>query len=153
MTSGNIRVLYAEDDPGDRAPCVAFLRFKGLDVTEVMHPEQAKNCLRDAEPQFNIVVLDLVMPEDDPKGGEKVLAFMKKERIMVPVILATAWGYNGPAKQAREAHVPLVREILTKTFLPSELLRSIQRVVKQWEIEKEKYERTSPGGKGGPQDR
>ena len=126
-----IKVLYAEDRPADRLPVADFLRAKGCEVTEVSNPDQAIDCLKDGQEAYDVVVLDIVMPEGNAEGGEKVLDNMEQNDIISPVILATAWGYNGPAKRARDAHPSIVREIITKTFLPSQLYETIVHVLKQ----------------------
>lgn len=126
MTKTEKTVLFAEDNPEDRIPAAEYLRRFGWRVDEVFDPTKAKESLREAT--FDVVVLDLVMPENNPKGGEEVLLFMKQRGIKTPVILATAWGYNGPAQRARNIYPEVVRRILTKTFPPSDLLAAINEV-------------------------
>lgn len=120
-------VLFAEDAPEDRVPAAKYLSRKGYDVVEVFDPKQAIESLKEA--RFDVVILDLVMPEDNPQGGEEVLRFMKKHRIKTPVILATAWGNNGPALKARAIFPEIVCSILTKTFEPSDLLKTVELAI------------------------
>ena len=102
-----------------------YLRSKGWNVTEVFDPEQAIELLKENEDTpFDAVILDVVMPEDNSEGGEEVLAFIKKQdagKRRTPVILATAWGYNGPAERAKAAYPEAVKATLTKTFALKEL--------------------------------
>jgi len=60
------------------------------------------------------------MPEDNPKGGERVLKTIKeidlKHNRTTPVILATAWGYNGPAQDASAIYPAAIKTVLTKAF-------------------------------------
>lgn len=119
------RILFAEDNPEDRIPVAKYLRSKNWDVTEVFDPKQAIEILKEnKDTPFDAVILDLVMPENNPKGGEEVLAVMKDLEVgrrPTPVILATAWGYNGPAQRARAKYPEAVKSILTKTFALKEL--------------------------------
>jgi CheY-like chemotaxis protein len=118
------RILYAEDHAGDRAPVTAFLQAKGLDVVEVTDPSQAMEAL--SEGDFDLVVLDLIMPEGDPEGGERVLQYMVDHgKETIPVILATAYGYNGPAARAKTKFSGIVKDVITKTFDPPELYARI----------------------------
>jgi len=105
MAASEPVLLFAEDNPEDRIPVARFLRAKGYRVVEV--------------------IMDLVMPEDNPRGGEEILQFMHDNGIETPVILATAWGYDGPAQRAKSAYSQVVRCVLTKTFDSSELVAAI----------------------------
>jgi CheY-like chemotaxis protein len=119
------RILFAEDNAEDRIPVARYLRGQGWDVTEVFDPMQAiETLVENKDTPFDAVILDLVMPENNPKGGEEVLEFMKKQeggKPPTPVILATAWGYNGPAQRAKAVYPTAVKAILTKTFALKEL--------------------------------
>ena len=127
-------ILFAEDMPDDRIAVADFLRTREHHVIEVVNPKQAMECLAEHKTgmvHIDIIILDLVMPEDNPKGGVQVLTFMQAEGIIVPTIIASAWGYDGPAREAEEACPDAVRRVMTKTFLPDELLREIEDVLEQ----------------------
>lgn len=129
------RLLFAEDNPEDRIPLAKYLRSKGWDVTEVFDPEQAIDSLKEnAETPFDVVILDLIMPENNPKGGEQVLEFMKKQDVQLhritSVVLATAWGYNGPAQNAKALYPEAVKSILTKTFALKELSDALDKAIR-----------------------
>ena len=109
-------ILVVEDNPADRIVRADYLRASGYEVIGVRGPAEAKQCLMDRRDSIDAVVLDLVMPQDNPRGGEDVLRFMDEEGLRVPVILATAWGYSAPARRAKEAYPELVRAVLTKPF-------------------------------------
>jgi CheY-like chemotaxis protein len=119
------RILFAEDSPEGRIPVAKYLRSKRWEVTEVSDPAQAIEMLKEnKDTPFDVVVLDLVMPENNPKGGEEVLCFLRKQdanKRQTPVILATAWGYDGPAQSAKAVYPEAVKCILTKTFSLKEL--------------------------------
>jgi CheY-like chemotaxis protein len=123
-----LRILFAEDNPRDRAPVSEYLIEKGCDVVEVCDPDQAQVALK--EGTFDAIILDLIMPEDNPEGGKEVLKYMKRHGISTPVILATAWGYNGPAQDATRANPEVVKCILTKTFTPKELWAALSEVTR-----------------------
>ena len=124
------RVLLAEDNPEDRIPLAKYLQGKDWDVTEVLNPEQAIEEIKENEKTpFDVLILDLIMPEDNPKGGEQVLKFVKQMDARLsrttPVILATAYGYNGPAQAAKAAYPNAVKCTLTKSFALADLLKAM----------------------------
>lgn len=134
------RILVAEDDPAIRIPMARFLRRQMHEVVEVYHPVHAQQALRESKEEgerLDLIVLDLIMPANNPNGGREVLEFMRDENIETPVILATAYGYNGPADRARR-DFPTVKDVLTKTFPLEELQSLIEQVVGNRSEEDEK---------------
>lgn len=123
-----MKILFAEDNPRDRLPVTDYLRDKDCEVVEVCDPKQAQAALD--ESTFDVVVLDLMMPEGNIEGGKEVLKHMKQHGITTPVILATAWGYNGPAQDASRANPNVVKRILTKAFTPQELWAALKEATK-----------------------
>jgi CheY-like chemotaxis protein len=126
------RILLAEDEPTTRIPIAKYLRHCGYEVVEVFDPDQAKQALREAKENdkpFSVVVLDLLMPSTNPEGGREVLCYMGENQMGDwPVILATAYGYNGPASRLRE-EFSNVRKVLTKTFPTARLREAIDAIV------------------------
>lgn len=120
-------ILYAEDDRGVRMAVTAELEAQGHVVVEVFNANMARQAL--TEETFDVILLDLAMPEYDQKGGERVLAFMKEEGIMTPVLLLTAFGHNGLAEAAKRAHPDVVAGILHKTFDPTDVVTAIDKVL------------------------
>jgi CheY-like chemotaxis protein len=131
------RILVAEDDPAIRIPMARFLREQKyrntrFDVIEVYHPKQAQDALRDSKSDqaFDVIVLDLVMPGNNPEGGRQVLEFMAGKEIYAPVIVATAYGYDGPADRVRQ-DFSVVKGVLTKSFPLEELWKAIETVLEE----------------------
>lgn len=120
-------ILYAEDDRGLRRAVACELREHSYEVFEAKDPDQAISALKQQD--FDMVLLDLVMPEHDVKGGEKVVQFMRDSGIHTPVLLLTAFGYNGPAERAMRTYPGLIKGVLTKTFDPIELLHLIEQTL------------------------
>jgi len=143
MPTKKATVLFAEDNPGDRIPIVDYLEARGYEVIPVVDPQQAIKCLDKYESAIDVLVLDLAMPDNNPEGGEQVLRFMRDSTppIPTPVIIASAFGYNGPAERAKATYPEVWRATLTKTFLPAELLTEIEKIVR----EKPKAEKESTG--------
>ncbi len=141
-------VLFADDERMDRVAQVDYLRAKGLEVIEVVDPEQAMECLLEHPDHIclDLVVLDLVMPRDNENGGMQVLEYMREHEKNIPVILATAWGFDGPALRVQEASGGAVREVLTKPFLPKELHAAILKLL---EDSSEKHPDDSPSAGTG----
>jgi len=120
-------VLYADDDRGLRRAIADDLRDEGYDVFEAKDPEQAKAAL--SEQEFSVILLDLVMPEHNVNGGEEVLKFMRDRQIETPVLLLTAFGYNGPAETVRQQYSDLVMGILTKSFESVEVSNAVSELL------------------------
>ena len=127
MAAKKIRVLFAEDDPGDRIPCADFLRAKGFDVTEVTKPEQAIDCLRDTEIQYDIIILDLVMPE---KSGIKFYREIKAADRWkkVPIIIVTGVSEDMRKFLSSRHQVPPPEGYLSKPINPEEILDLIGKL-------------------------
>lgn len=83
------KVLVAEDDPFQRLSIIDILKISNYDVTTVENGAQALDKLMDPANHFDLILLDLLMPE---KSGKDVLeAIMKDERLCeLPVILLSA---------------------------------------------------------------
>ena len=140
------KVLFVEDHAEDRIPIAKFLRTKGWVVTEVANPQQAIECIDEcdaASSPCNAIILDLAMPDDNPKAGEEVLAHMRvcdeeKKRISglpnlspIPVIIASAWGYNGLARRAKEVYPAAVWHTFSKPYGVQDLLTKLNETLRR----------------------
>lgn len=89
MSRTNYKVLVAEDDPFQRLSIIDILKLTHYDVTPVENGAQALEKLMDTDNHFDLVLLDLLMPE---KSGKDVLeAIMQDKRLCkLPVIVMSA---------------------------------------------------------------
>lgn len=91
------KILIAEDEKPMANALGLKLRSAGFETTLVYDGESAISVLR--ESQFDLMLLDLVMPKKD---GFFVLAELKKLNIAVPVIVSSNLSQEEDIKRARE---------------------------------------------------
>jgi two-component system response regulator Irr len=77
--SDKYKVLVAEDDPFQRMSIVDILVMSNYSVTPVENGKQAVEQLEDSDNYFDLVLLDLLMPE--LSGKEVVEVMMQDERL------------------------------------------------------------------------
>jgi len=83
------KILVAEDDPFQRLSIIDILKISNYDVTSAENGAIALDKLRDPNNQFDLVLLDLLMPE---KSGKDVLEALNKDDKLskIPVIVMSA---------------------------------------------------------------
>jgi CheY-like chemotaxis protein len=83
------KVLVAEDDPFQRMSIVDILTMSNYDVTPVENGQQALDQLEDPDNYFDLVLLDLLMPE---LSGKDVLDAMMQDAYLckIPVVVMSA---------------------------------------------------------------
>lgn len=110
------RVLVVEDMAEQARLISALLEREGYGVEWAASVDQALEMMETAD--FDIVATDLVMPG---KGGQELVAEVRKRHPLVPVIVVTAHGDGAEAAQALRrgatSYVPKarLREELTRT--------------------------------------
>ena len=77
--SDKYKVLVAEDDPFQRMSIVDIHVMSNYSVTPVENGKQAVEQLEDSDNYFDLVLLDLLMPE--LSGKEVVEVMMQDERL------------------------------------------------------------------------
>jgi CheY-like chemotaxis protein len=108
------RILLVEDDPAVSHVIEEHLTEAGFSVIAAPDTDSALNVLKRKQ-QFDLMLVDLVMPSDEPDG----LAFANRARVKapeVPVIFIT--GYYGFVARAGELpgkvlYKPIDLDILT----------------------------------------
>jgi len=83
------KVLVAEDDPFQRMSIVDILAMSNYDVTPVENGKQALEHLLESETNFDLVLLDLLMPE---MSGKDVLEAMMQHQYLsrIPVVVMSS---------------------------------------------------------------
>jgi DNA-binding NtrC family response regulator len=82
-------VLIADDDPIQRRLLTEMVKRAGYDPVTVDSGEAALERIQKGEPQIDLLILDLVMPDLDGMG---VLGKLREKSIVLPVIVQTAHG-------------------------------------------------------------
>lgn len=110
------RVLVADDEPHIGRIIKMKLENGPFDVALAFDGREAVNALRDDPAGFDLVLLDLMMPE---LSGLDVLTVMRDElHTDVPAIILTAAGQE---EQEREAMQHGANAFVTKPFSPKKL--------------------------------
>jgi DNA-binding NtrC family response regulator len=86
--TGSGSVLVIDDDPAVRTVVCQMLELLGLDVTGAAGGAQGIELFTDANHQFDLVVLDWVMPA---VSGEHVLKVVRERAPQMPVILVSGF--------------------------------------------------------------
>ena len=114
--------LLVEDDPPLRKLVRNYLELLSFEVTEAADGKRAMGSLKEAK--FDIVVLDLMLPES---SGYDVLEFIRKENMgQTPVLMISARSLPEDRAHAEELGVALY---LIKPFTRAEFSRAVRAVL------------------------
>jgi DNA-binding response OmpR family regulator len=117
------RILVADDEPHIGRIIKMKLEGGPFDVTLAYDGREATDALDGPEGDFDLVVLDLMMPE---KSGLDVLQTLRKElHSEVPAIILTAAGQE---EQERAALDSGANAFVTKPFSPKKLYALVARL-------------------------
>jgi two-component system cell cycle sensor histidine kinase/response regulator CckA len=116
------KILLADDEPMIRELARLILEPLGYQVTAVPDGLEAVKTFRAAGGQFDLVILDLTMPN---LAGRDALREIRTINAEVPVLLAS--GYS----QDRAAASPASNGFLEKPFTPADLIAAVQKALGQ----------------------
>lgn len=116
-----MNVLLVEDEERIAAFMTKGLRRGSHTVDVVSVGKDALTALFDPQPQHDILVLDLGLPDMD---GLEVLRRVREKGVRVPVIVVTARSDRRDRVRAEQLGI---HDYLAKPFLMRELLASIDR--------------------------
>lgn len=118
------RVVCIEDDAAMIDLVTLILKTKGFEVTGAMSGPEGLETIGKVRP--DLVLLDLMMPEMD---GWDVYQRMKADEYMrtIPVIVVTAKAQT--IDKVLGLNIAKVQDYITKPFSPSELVKSIHKVL------------------------
>jgi len=122
------RVLCIEDDPEMIELIQYVLERKGFEVLGAVGGQEGLAAVRREKP--DLVLLDLMMPDID---GWEVYRQMKADRELqrIPVIVVTAKAQD--IDKVLGLYVAKVDDYVTKPFGLSDLVESVERVLKKHE--------------------
>ena len=119
------RVLCIEDEPEMIDLIRLILERKGFEVIGAVGGQEGLNTVRSEKP--DLVLLDLMMPDVD---GWEVYRQMKADDELksIPVVVVTAKAQS--IDKVLGLHIAKVDDYVTKPFGPTDLLDSVDRVLK-----------------------
>ena len=119
------KVLIAEDESAIREIIAITLKRAGYEVTEACDGEQALNIYAEKDGAFDVVLLDIMMPNVD---GLEVCKRLRSESSTVGIIMLTA------KTQEMDKVSGLLMgadDYITKPFSPSELMARVDSVYRR----------------------
>ncbi|MBQ8470202.1 MAG: response regulator transcription factor [Clostridia bacterium] len=122
------KILVAEDEAAIREFIVINLKRSGYDVTEAADGAEAIRLYDEAEGDFDVCLLDIMMPEMD---GIEVCKELRKRSASVGIIILTA-----KTEEMDKVTGLLVGadDYVTKPFSPSELMARVDALYRRVEM-------------------
>jgi len=115
------RVLVADDEEAVLTVTCKTLERLGYECVRCSNGAEALALLSEDQPDVDIALLDLTMPE---LGGGEVLEELRRRGATTPVILMSGFGATSPELASAGP-----TEFIEKPFGPGELSRRIQRII------------------------
>lgn len=131
------RILIAEDERSIREFVVINLKRSGFEVVEAENGEQAIALYNQYNGEFDIALLDIMMPVVD---GLEVCKYLRKCSSTIGIVILTA-----KTQEMDKVTGLLVGadDYITKPFSPSELMARIDAIYRRVTINKEIVEKSS----------
>lgn len=122
-----LNILVIDDDPHVREGLVAVLEMEGHQVTEVDNASEGRKALSDDGQNFDVVLLDLWLPEDH---GLNVLRDIRDQGSDIPVVVMSGGGPGRTLEQAiAMADAWGASEVLIKPFRNEDVVSAISKAV------------------------
>ncbi len=120
------RILCIEDEPEMIDLIRLILERKGFEVLGAVGGQEGLEVVRNEKP--DLVLLDLMMPDVD---GWEVYRQMKADAELqhIPVVVVTAKAQS--IDKVLGLHIAKVDDYVTKPFGPSDLVESVERVLRK----------------------
>lgn len=115
-------ILIVDDDTRLRNLISQYLRDNGFITASVENADKAREAL--AEMEFDLIVLDVMMPKED---GHEFLDKLR-EKSNIPVLMLTALGQTSDKIKGLTGGAD---DYLTKPFEPQELVLRIQSIIRR----------------------
>lgn len=120
---GTERILVVEDDAAVATALVQTLAGAGFCATHAQDGEQARRLLIQSPDGFDLVLCDVVMPQ---LSGPELAAWLSTDRPAMKLLMMTGYADNAATLDAG----PLpTRGLIYKPFMPTELLRTIRKML------------------------
>lgn len=134
------RILIAEDETAIRDFIVINLKRSGYDVTEACNGREAVEKYDECAGDFDIALLDIMMPEMD---GLEVCKYLRQKSSTIGIIMLTA-----KSQEMDKVTGLLVGadDYVIKPFSPSELMARVDAVYRRVSVNKELADKKSNTG-------
>ncbi len=134
------RILVAEDESAIRDFIVINLKRSGYDVTEAENGRIAIEKYDECGGDFDIALLDIMMPETD---GLEVCKYLRQKSSTIGIIMLTA-----KSQEMDKVTGLLVGadDYVIKPFSPSELMARIDAIYRRVTVNKELADKSRGGG-------
>ncbi len=126
------RILLVDDDPVLRETLSSLLQQEGFSVTEAASGEEAEVKLLRAQPAFELVITDLVMPG---KGGMDVLRTALEINRSCTVLMLTGFG---SVREATEAMELGAFDFVTKPMQIDPFRNTLRRLMEHQQLTRER---------------
>jgi DNA-binding NtrC family response regulator len=127
-------LLLVDDDPMPRETLSTLLQGEGFLVTAAATGEAAEKILREAQPPFDLVITDLVMPG---KSGMDVLKAALKANPSCTVLVLTGFG---SVREATEAMEIGAFDFVTKPMQIDQFRNTLRRLMERRTLAHERDE-------------
>jgi signal transduction histidine kinase len=122
---GSGHILLVEDEPDIQITVKEMLKQLGYDVTVADNGIQGLECFKQAKGKFDLVILDMVMPE---MNGKDCFFKLKEIDPAVKVILSSGYANQADMQVMKAAGLDAV---MTKPFSSAKLSQTAMRVMKK----------------------
>ena len=120
----SLQILVAEDHPTNQKFIGMLLGRLGHRVTFANNGQQALECVQRASAPFDIVLMDIHMPELDGLSATRLIRALPGGQGQMPIIALTADVMNDAPERALQAGV---NEFLSKPLQKSQLQAALER--------------------------
>ena len=124
------KVLIIDDSAELRSVLENILSFGNYSVLSASTGQEGLGLILDGHP--DLILVDLELPDTN---GLKVLEKLKEHGLAIPTIMMTGYGSEGVAARALRLGV---RDYLIKPFTTEEVLSSVERVLTESRLRREK---------------
>ena len=122
-SSGDKRILLAEDEEVLRSLVSSTLEFAGYQVVQASNGEDALSCFEEGGGEFDMIVTDVVMPK---MGGRELVQAVKRSKPGMKVLYLSG---HIADDELQEEITRKGSPFLPKPFKPSELTRRVMEIL------------------------
>lgn len=120
-----MRILVADDDKDIVDLLTIYLKNEGYNVVESFNGKETLELVENADKEFDLVILDVVMPE---MTGLEVVKEMRSKGISSPVIMVSA---KSADHEKIEGLLAGADDYVTKPFNPLEVMARVKSILRR----------------------